>query len=669
MENLLQTKNTNALIHYNEIRKAIEILRFTNDQYHQSEVLQKIAALEKLSGVKTSSTTHYSELKKSVEQLQKSNLLLAESKKEIESLYELLKKKADQTSAILKVSHAISNILPIDLILSNTENLVSKAIGSVLCFFYETKQENEFGLEPFQCSPQYHPALYTTEISGQELWQNVIKNKQPVWFPSEEKSIKISKIVINAPFLAVPLISRGNMIGVLLIKKLGEYEHFTPEEMELCAGIAGPVAVAIENWMLYERLERESLRLRKAILSLEVTSGNLAILPGGTEPLLLSIGESLLQISEARYVMMLVRQDRLISIHIPKPFMEHKEMDLYFSSWLDQMDNEVSCSNNICCLNLEDDEKLSFLTYSYGLKKIVSFPMKKGRETVGLIILFFPSGYKNDDVCQSIFQILGNQAAISLDNARLFEDTLRLKHEAESHYQVVCTQKEQLELKNKELRSIYGILSRVREEQVIFQERNRIAEDLHDNVLQILFALGLHFDWCFRQLSPESPVYSKLKSLEVMIDKAIQEIRQVVYEYTSIDACHSLCTSIESLAADLNLASSAHVSVNITGSEALLPRMVRNITYRIVQEALVNSLKHSDASKININLKFNAKTLELSVTDNGIGVPDNIMEILHHEDKKFGLKNMRQRAKFLKGTLDIRRLPTGGTEVYAVIPL
>jgi len=56
--------------------------------------------------------------------------------------------------------------------------------------------------------------------------------------------------------------------------------------VELCAGIAGPVAVAIENWALVEKLEKESSRLKTALLSLKVMADNLTMLGKGVEPLL-----------------------------------------------------------------------------------------------------------------------------------------------------------------------------------------------------------------------------------------------------------------------------------------------------------------------------------------------------------------------------------------------
>lgn len=418
------------------------------------------------------------------------------------------------------------------------------------------------------------------------------------------------------------------------------------------------------------KLEMEGIRLKKAIQSLEMMSNNLLMLHKGVEPLLHALGKSLLEVSDAQYIIMMVNHERLLSIHIPEPCKEQQILETHFSTWFNKIDNEDFLSFlGTHYQNLKDETNLSFLPERYGLKELVAFPMKASGKTVGLILLFFDKRYKSDNVCQSILQILGNQTAIALENAKLFEDTLFLKQEAEKHYKAECLQKEHLEQKNRELKNIYDMLSRVREEQILYRERSRIAADLHDNVLQILFAIGLHFDWCYSQLSPGSSFYNKLQFLDSMVEKASQEIRKVIYEFSSMKTNHTLSKSIKELVRDLNQAGSAQISENITGIEPVLSMEVHNIVYCIAQEALVNALKHASATRINIVLKFGEKELELSVIDNGIGIAVDNLNNLYQENKKFGLKNMLQRVNYLNGILNIKKLHHKGTKVSVLIPL
>ncbi|WP_031514727.1 GAF domain-containing sensor histidine kinase [Desulfofalx alkaliphila] len=632
-----------------------DLLKPTKNKGYQNELLVKIANLERLSGVKTCSKTHYSELKKSVAEMQRCNLFLTKSQREIENLYQLLKKKAEQTITILEVSRAISNILPFDQILYHTNRLISKMLGTVNCHLYRVELGEQITFTPYIQQYRHSDDIFKMK---EEFWNDVIKNKEPVRFS-----------VNNSEFLAMPLVSRGNMLGLLIIERLETGNQFTLEELELCSGIAGPVAVAIENRVLVEELESESSRLKTALLSLKVMSDNLAMLNKGVEPLLQSIGESLLKITDAEYSIVLVNVDDLISVHVPLPLEQKDFLNSYFADLLDKINkNSKSCPYGIHRQNLQEDEKLNFLYRQNGLREMISFPIITRDRLFGLILLFFRA-YKEDDCCQSILQILGNQTAIVLENARLFEDILWLKNEAEKHYQLACKQKEQLEEKNRELKNMYNILFRSREEQIISQERNRIAGDLHDNVLQILFGMGLNIKWCLNELDPESPVHSKLLFLEGLANKAIQEIRKVVCEFGTVEATLGLQESIESLAHDLNEAGSVQIEVNINESIPKLPGVVRNITYRIVQEALVNALRHASATQIKINLALKDNCIELRVVDNGVGIPPDTIKNLGRQEGKFGIKNMKQRAKYLSGTLKIKSNEMEGTEVIAMIPV
>lgn len=645
---------------YDQSIDVIKLLRPTRNK--PNELLVKNEALERLSGVKSSGKTHYSELKKSIAQAQKCNLNLNQSQREIEQLYKLLKKKADQTMAILEVSRAVSNILPFDQILWKTNSLISQILGSVKCYLYGLRQEKRGAVfNPLVTSSSIPDFGFTTEGAGNELWQKVIRDKQPE-FISESSEI-------SDGFLAVPLVSRGSVIGVMIIERLGNGGPFTQEEVELCSGIAGPVAVSIENRSLVEKLEKESLRLKTALLSLKVMSDNLAMLNQGVEPLLHAIGESLLQITDAQYAMILTRTEKLVSVHVPQPFPEKEILDCYFSSWMNNVNvKDFGCNCGISHQILKDDHNLEFLVRQYSLAEIVVFPMIMRDKVLGLILLYF-NKYKGDEGCQSILQILGNQTAIVLENARLFEDTVHLKNQAESHFLIACKQKEQLEQKNQELKNMYNILFRSREEQILSQERNRIARDLHDNVLQILFAIGLHFQWCFKELSEQSPVFAKLKFLDDLVHKAVQEIRQVIGEFSTLETSLSLEESIESLVRDLNEVSSVHIYVNFLGSTSLLPNVVRNIAYRIIQEGLVNALRHAAATQIHLQLSFTGENLVIKIIDNGIGISEDTIQNLSLDKKKFGLKNMLQRAQYLNGTLKIHKQESGGTEILVTIPM
>ncbi len=629
----------------------------SNYCYYPTALITKTAALERLSGVKSSGKTHYSALKKSIAEMQKCNLYLTKSQREVANLYELLKKKADQTLAILEVTRAVSNILPFEQILQETNRLVSKLMGSVKCYLLELKKDSKISFQPYVAGDLGDECLSKLSNESAARWSELIKNKKPVQFKID-----------SGNFLIVPLVSRGNIIGVLAInRRTGS--NFTPEEIELCVGIANPVAVAIENRTLVEKLKQESFRLKTALFSLKITSDNLAMLNKGVEPILQASGEALLKITDADYGIILAGVKPTVSLHVPDEIPEKEWLDNYFFTRL----HEITSEKNFCPygareINLKKVSELSFLTERYSFKQMVIFPMITREKVLGLFVLFFKD-YCAGSFCQYNLQVLANQTAIVLENAKLFQETIQLKEQAEAHYQLACAQKEQLEKKNLELKNMYNILFSTREKQIITQERNRIASDLHDNVLQILFAIGLHLEWCFEKLPVDSPVYEKLKDLNQLVSKAVKEIRKVVTEFSSTETSVSLYDSIKSLVDDLNQAGSVRINVQAVGTIPTLPVVTRNIAYRIVQEGLVNALRHASATVIDIVLSYEEEILKIAIRDNGVGISESVMDSLNQDKNKFGLKSMMQRAQYVNGKLEINGLDTGGTEVLAEIPI
>jgi two-component system sensor histidine kinase UhpB len=85
------------------------------------------------------------------------------------------------------------------------------------------------------------------------------------------------------------------------------------------------------------------------------------------------------------------------------------------------------------------------------------------------------------------------------------------------------------------------------------------------------------------------------------------------------------------------------------------------VVYRIAQEALTNAVRHSDASAIDVVFRLDDRGLFLRVRDDGRGVPDRLLGMS-------GIRGMRERALLVGGTLQVRRAPSGGTEVCLRIP-
>jgi signal transduction histidine kinase len=100
------------------------------------------------------------------------------------------------------------------------------------------------------------------------------------------------------------------------------------------------------------------------------------------------------------------------------------------------------------------------------------------------------------------------------------------------------------------------------------------------------------------------------------------------------------------------------------GPPAALPAGIELSAYRIVQEALTNTLRHARATRAEVTLRYGAEALEVDVCDDGRATP-----AVEGANGGHGLVGMRERAALLGGTLEAGRLPRGGYRVHARLPI
>ncbi|HEX2922484.1 MAG TPA: GAF domain-containing protein, partial [Chloroflexota bacterium] len=140
-------------------------------------------------------------------------------------------------------------------------------------------------------------------------------------------------------------------------------------------------------------------------------------------------------------------------------------------------------------------------------------PMFRDDLLVGNLCLQFREGRNIAESDLSILQTLASQAAVAVENARLFEESQRLQLSTRQLYEMAQEQKDRAEKRTQELTLARDELTLMQQEQLLNEERNRIARELHDSVAQILISIGLNLEWCRQQVGEESPAHEKLLSL------------------------------------------------------------------------------------------------------------------------------------------------------------
>src|SRR5579885_1986752 len=202
------------------------------------------------------------------------------------------------------------------------------------------------------------------------------------------------------------------------------------------------------------------------------------------------------------------------------------------------------------------------------------------------------------------------------------------------------------------------------------EERRRLRRDLHDGLGSVLASLNWRAG-ALRPLLHRDPVTAEALLVEQQhtIQAAIGDIRRLVYNLRppALDEL-GLIGALRELATKRSV-TGAHdrfhgVQVEVPAAETLpaLPAAVEVAAYRIAQEALTNMAKHAQAHHGTLCLACTEDDLEVIVTDDGTGLPAE-------PQVGVGLLSMRERAEEVGGSCEVKRLPTGGTRVYAVLPL
>lgn len=198
-------------------------------------------------------------------------------------------------------------------------------------------------------------------------------------------------------------------------------------------------------------------------------------------------------------------------------------------------------------------------------------------------------------------------------------------------------------------------------ELTVLADRERIAHDLHDHVIQRLFAAGLDLQGSIaRSTSPE--VSARLARTVDDLQATIETIRSTIFELQSPRAASTTFRQrLEKLVNDLTGDRDLVTAVHFSGPLGAVGDVVAENAEAVTAEAISNAVRHSGASRLNITVTV-ADNFALEVHDNGRGIPAA-------NNRVSGLANMHRRAEVLGGVCDIGPGVDGGTRVQWTVPL
>jgi signal transduction histidine kinase len=265
------------------------------------------------------------------------------------------------------------------------------------------------------------------------------------------------------------------------------------------------------------------------------------------------------------------------------------------------------------------------------MHSLLGVPINLGGRPIGDLYLTEKRGapeFSEED--QRVVELFARQAAIAIEKARLHDHLASMR---------------------------------------VVAERERIGRDLHDGVIQALYAVSLSLEDVDELIAADpAEATARVDRAIDAIHRAIADIRESIMGLRPAMAGASLTTGIDALADDLRLTTAIDVETRSTAAPADLVALdddARNELLHLVREGLSNIARHSQATRARIELTADDGEVRLEIVDNGVGFdPAAAAASGHH-----GLVNLRERAAAAGGRLEIETRPGHGTRLLVHLPI
>ena len=236
--------------------------------------------------------------------------------------------------------------------------------------------------------------------------------------------------------------------------------------------------------------------------------------------------------------------------------------------------------------------------------------------------------FSEDD--EAALVVLATQAGVAIENARLYAETQRAQRE----------------------------LARLD----LLEERERIAKELHDGVIQSLFAVGMGLQGT-AAMTPDEEIGRRLEGAVEEIDRAIRDLRNYIFGLRpGILADRQLGQALEELGREFADRSGVLTVVDVDGTVAAELAGLAGDLIQVTREALSNVGRHADATSVRVTLRRIDTGAELEIDDDGVGFDVD-------GPAGMGLANLRDRVDAIGGELALESIPGEGTTVRARLSL
>jgi signal transduction histidine kinase len=215
------------------------------------------------------------------------------------------------------------------------------------------------------------------------------------------------------------------------------------------------------------------------------------------------------------------------------------------------------------------------------------------------------------------------------------------------------------------LRPTFGEMRIRLEERVA--ERTRIAQDLHETVLQGIVSVAMQLQVAVDQLPANSPATLRLSRVLELMRHVMEEGRNAVRGLRSSNSdSDDLGQAFSRIPQDLGIEEPIDFRIIVLGSTRKLHPLIRDEVYHIGRELLMNAFRHARASCIEVELEYAPKRFRMAVRDDGCGIDPLVLHA--GREGHWGLPEMRERAETIGARLRVWSRAAAGTEVELSIP-
>jgi signal transduction histidine kinase len=198
-------------------------------------------------------------------------------------------------------------------------------------------------------------------------------------------------------------------------------------------------------------------------------------------------------------------------------------------------------------------------------------------------------------------------------------------------------------------------------------ERTRIAQELHDTLLQGFMSASMQLHVADDRLPEDSPAKPLLGRVLQLMGRVMDEGRNTVRGLRSSEIVRqSLEEEFSRIQKDLAISTQSEFRVIVEGAPRPLRPVVHDEIYFIGREALANAFRHSGASEVVVEIEYATSHLRVLVRDNGRGVDPQVLS--SGREGHWGLSGMRERAERIGGKLKVLSMANAGTEIHLFVP-